>query len=185
MKVFSRLSLRLWLPIKLVLSGLFDYRRYKVEEEINFMERSSLNPHKIDWSRKGLYRDDKLFGKTQFDWQLDAINLFVRGGDCNSIHRLWQVWYHIQGYTAYLITLKTKPFKNSHSFVVFQKPLDNGAIKWFMSDYGDEIELDSSFNVALTKLKEIYPKLDKSYTKGVQIKAMALQDINFKVIKVV
>ncbi len=184
MKIFNRLVLRVWLSLKWFLSSVCGYRKYKVAEEIDFVQRSNINISELDYSRDGLYRDDKLFG-LQFDWQKDTITTFIKGGDCNSLHRIIQVALHNRGQTSYLVTLWTKPFKNSHAFVLYQKNRLDGAIIWTIRDYKEEIELDTSFSVALAKLKEIYPKRDKSYTKDVKIEAMALQDIDFKIKKVV
>jgi len=105
-------------------------------------------------------------------------------GDCNSLHRIAQCYFHTvlqddeprpaKKDISLLVTFITKPFSESHTFVMFKR-----GVNWYWFDYGVERRLDEDFDIAIQILKTDYQII-----KGVEIKAYALQDIDFKVIKV-
>jgi len=177
-----KLLIKIWLPIKLWFSWLCGKRKFKVNEEIDFIYKQISNtftPFHYDW--KGKYKSDVIFGKIPFDWQLDAVTCWVKGGDCNSLHRIAQVYFYclqsgdnIKSFHSLLVTFITKPFIKSHAFVL----RDRGDA-WYWFDYGIERPLDENLDIAINKLK-----VDYEIQKGVKILAYALQDINYKVIKV-
>jgi hypothetical protein len=78
------------------------------------------------------YTQDKI-SNVQWDHQYDAKYVWQKKkGDCNSIHRLVQIYYFQKGYWAWLCTYIAKPFKKSHSFVIIK---ENG--KYFGINYSD------------------------------------------------
>ena len=115
------------------------------------------------------YKQDK-FNGTQWDWQFDAKKTIKRGGgDCNSIHRVWQVYFHNQGYESFLASYHANPFSKSHTFCIFK---DKKTKKIYSCDYGDIIERTST--------NKAFQEVSKTYNSTVV--SSALQDIRWRVI---
>lgn len=174
----------LWIEIKLLISKLCNWI-HPIYEELKFVKENfndkfnelsfryiSLNEFKLaDFcllKTNIKYKPDKLFNFIPFDWQYDSIKLFNNnGGDCNSLHRLIQCFYHNLGYETYLLTFLAKPFKKSHTTCIAFK--DNNI---YSIDYGQMIKYNIKDNII--KLFE------NSY--NCKIKTYILQNINWKIV---
>jgi len=162
--------LYIWIKIKLYYGILRGYIGL-LKKELQFVADNVPNPE-LDYLRKiGIsYRADML-GNIKWDCQFDSVEVFKRGGaDCNSLNRIVQVYYHLRGFKAYLVTTIADPFKLSHGTCI----LKNKDGLFYTADYG---YIGS----------KIYPSAERAIQavateyKVKKIRAFIIQDINWNV----
>lgn len=165
-----------YIRLKYVVSVLFRQIKNSVDVEVEFVKKYFKDENDIYAfiCNRNNYVSDKLFNFFDWDWQKDSVNTIMRGGDCNSLHRVLQVWLFGRGYDSYLFSFLAKPFKMSHSFVVYKK---NNI--WFMNDYGCEVFIGKRIKENLFVINEYLGRVYKS-----KIVEFVMQDIRFRVVDV-
>lgn len=140
-----------------------------LKDEIAFV-KDNFSHYKYIWQgflEKGLsYKQDLLFGK-QFDWQYSSDILFKKGGgDCNSIHRLFQMYFWLKNYDSYLVTIITDNIKKNHTTCICKK--DN---YYYLFDY--DLQFYGTFIECIEELKKRH-NIKK-------VLSITCQDINWKI----
>jgi len=107
---------KLWVRIKWIIGRLMGWIG-TLESEIKLIKQYKLS--ELHLHSTAMYKPDKLLGMP-FDYQFDAVRTLNKGGDCNSLHRCYQVYYYNKGYRSYLVTYIAEPFKMSHGFCVYR-----------------------------------------------------------------
>jgi len=105
--------LKIWITIKVI------YGRLKGWIGSLEKEKEAVKRYELGLIKKIPYKQDKFLG-LQWDYQFDAVKAFT-GGDCNSIHRVWQIYFSNMGFDSYLVTYIAEPFKMSHGFCMSYK----------------------------------------------------------------
>lgn len=117
-----------------------------------------------------IYKADLLNGK-QWDWQFSADKVAGRGGaDCNSIMRIYQAFWYLKGWNAYLVTIIADDPAKCHATCIIEKNKE-----YFLVDYDDKIQCDSYCDCINT--------VQKKYNIH-KITDLVSQDINWKVVKI-
>lgn len=102
------------------------------------------------------------------DWQFDSVKLTKQGfGDCNSIHRLYQVFWHNQKLESYLVSIFGD--KAGHTVNIIKNGREYG-----LCDYSQTF-FYPTYSDCIKKVSEKYPMVSP-------IKGIVIQDINWKII---
>lgn len=112
-----------------------------------------------------------IFGKPFWfaDWQFDSVFLTKQGfGDCNSIHRLYQVFWYNQGLESYLVNIFGS--KMGHAVNIIKNGNEYG-----LCDYSQTF-FYPTYSECIQKVKDKYPMIG-------EIKGIVIQDMNWKIIK--
>lgn len=161
--------LSLWITIKCFYSKIVGWIG-KLDKEIECISKLDLKTcNYSELNKIGIVYKRDLLNNKQWDFQFDSVEVIKRkGGDCNSLNRVVQVYYHMQDFKTYLVTYIAKPFKMSHSTCIGIK---NG--KYYCLDYGYILEMKN--------LKECFLYLENIY--HCKMIGFVIQDINWKIIK--
>jgi hypothetical protein len=170
MGIFIELLIKMELAIKLSAAKRKGWVG-SVATEIAFMQEKnfpSLNMKILEANGIKYLPDLKRIGsrKVQWDNQYDSVEVFKRkGGDCNSLNRVIQVYWNTQGMNAYLITYVAKDFKLNHTTCVV-KTLEG----YIPMDYGYRGPACKSLKLAIDVIAAKYKTSIVDY---------AIQDINW------
>jgi len=170
--------LKLWIKLKMFYAKKRGWI-HSIEQEREFVDGLTVSEIK-----NIVYKQDIFLG-IQWDWQFDSIiTMALRGADCNSIHRVWQMYYYNKGYQSYLITYTHKPVYRekltfgqkilnrlgilyAHSFCAYFNPTTD---HWIQINYGNK--------AAGKSLKDVINFNASSYE--LETKEVCIQNINWE-----
>lgn len=141
-----KIILFIWIKIKYLYAVLRGYI-HPLKQELAFIKKTIKSPYYNDLTNRGMkYQRDFL------DSQYDSITAFQKKkDDCDGFNRIAQVYYHLQGYKAYLVSYIADPFEKTHTTCVLEK---NG---YFVdADYGYMGKIFASTNECIKAIAERY-----------------------------
>lgn len=178
--------MKLYIWLKWLINKLFR-NISSLKEEILFVRDNFLYNYeklnmKILEDHKIKYIPDYLFSKHGpnykadiikspiWDWQYSSDVLVKHGGgDCNSIHRLFQMFYYLKDWNSYLVTIITDDMSKHHTTCIIERDR-----KFKLIDYDTDLDCET-FTDCINAVQKKY-NIHK-------ILSITSQDIYWKIIK--
>ena len=159
---------KLYIVYKILISRLFGYLKPFEKEAAAYKEHIK----KPTWGAMQKY--NIAYQREKYDFQNSADQTIEKkAGDCEDIHRVFQVGYHLKGYKAYLVSMWGIDIFNKrfgHAFCV----CSDGNGQYTLIDYND-ISITNSLRAAVEIVRHKY--------KVNTVKAVVIQDIAWKIVK--